>query len=780
VRKLRLLPAVLFALLVLAVYADPLLTGRIFSGRDLIAYNHPMEKAIHSAWSHGSLPVWQAGVSGGRPLAPNPNAGALYPVRAVLSAAPFATAIRVFPVIHWLAAGLGTLLLLRCRGISRAGAFLGATTYVFSGVGVALVFYPNLQPGMALLPWIVWSLGRPDGSFAAKAIRTGTLLGLDFLAGDVFTSGMGLLACGLWIALAEEPAARRRAAGALAAAIALGACLALPAILGAALWAPETSRSVSGLQLGNAFLFSIPPARLLELVVPFPFGDVWSLEPGDSWGWAVFRYKSLGMFSTFFCGGFVVVAFAGGWRDRSGLARFARATFLTALAAGVLPGLLPRAFESMAAPLPLRNPEKFSILLSFAASVVAALAWDRFRQSGAPRRWPLGVGGFLAAGAAVAALWPDAAGRLAVACTGTRPEVARSFGATADPSAVARARLPAALAEAGLLWMATVVALELLAHGNRRSHAVALLLLCSVPIAADRRIARTFSEDATLAPSALARFVRRYDPDGAFRVLGESLFRPRSALAREQSGADEGSLDFARREWIQHTPSLWEQGTVLNDDFDVGDLSRVESLRRTAGLASGYRDAQRFWGALALRWGVRYRDQSPLAGYRRIGGDALLDWDEHAEPFRDIRLLETWTEARGALEALHLLPGLGPGGIVLETGSAGRGNARAGEVRILVRRPEQLDLEVQTLDPTWLFVLRAHWPFRRILLDGGAVEDIPAQLAFSAVRVPPGIHHIFWREELPGWSTSRWGPALYLLGGAFLAVMERPRALKRS
>ena len=76
------LPALAFAALVVAAYATPLFVRRNFSGRDLIAYNLPMEKSIHDAYARGRLPIWSPYVSGGRPLVPNPNAGALYPVRA--------------------------------------------------------------------------------------------------------------------------------------------------------------------------------------------------------------------------------------------------------------------------------------------------------------------------------------------------------------------------------------------------------------------------------------------------------------------------------------------------------------------------------------------------------------------------------------------------------------------------------------------------------------------------------------------------------------------------
>ena len=47
----------LFLLLVMIVYADPLFTRRNFGGRDLLAYNLPMEKTVHDAYARGRLPA---------------------------------------------------------------------------------------------------------------------------------------------------------------------------------------------------------------------------------------------------------------------------------------------------------------------------------------------------------------------------------------------------------------------------------------------------------------------------------------------------------------------------------------------------------------------------------------------------------------------------------------------------------------------------------------------------------------------------------------------------
>ena len=43
-----------------------------------------------------------------------------------------------------------------------------------------------------------------------------------------------------------------------------------------------------------------------------------------------------------------------------------------------------------------------------------------------------------------------------------------------------------------------------------------------------------------------------------------------------------------------------------------------------------------FFASLALRFGVRFRDQEPVAGYRRFGGDAFRSWDENPAALADI------------------------------------------------------------------------------------------------------------------------------------------------
>src|SRR4029453_17186706 len=97
-----------------------------------------------------------------------------------------------------------------------------------------------------------------------------------------------------------------------------------PQIVATSLWIPETNRAVLGMKLFESLFFSIHPLRLLELVIPFPFGGFWTLDNQRMWGWPVYHYK-VGVFTTLYAGAFAVVALFETRKDLGPGLRFARA-----------------------------------------------------------------------------------------------------------------------------------------------------------------------------------------------------------------------------------------------------------------------------------------------------------------------------------------------------------------------------------------------------------------------------------------------------------------------
>jgi hypothetical protein len=126
-----------------------------------------------------------------------------------------------------------------------------------------------------------------------------------------------------------------------------------------------------------------------------------------------------------------------------------------------------------------------------------------------------------------------------------------------------------------------------------------------------------------------------------------------------------------------------------------------------------------------------------------------------------VRLASSWREEVSAVDAASRVGQIPPGGLVLETGQRRQGTAAAGRVEVLRRTPTRMEIAVDAPEPTWLFVLRAYWDYRVVRVDGVEVETVPANLAFTAVPIPPGHHRVDWHEEVPGWTLSRFGPLLY-------------------
>jgi hypothetical protein len=751
----------LFLLLVLAAWADPLLSRRTLVGRDIVPYNLPLERAVHDAWSRGRVPVWWDQISGGRPLLPNPNAGVFYPPRVALAALPFPLAMRLFPIGHWFLAGWGALCLLRAAGGSRSASWVAAVSFAFSGVVVSEVFYYNFLPGAALLPWSLWALVRPRGGRIPRVIPIAAVYGLMLLAGDAFSLAIAVLAAVLWILLETPRAERAGDAVRLGTGLLLGGFLALPQIVATALVAPETRRAVSGIPLREVFLFSIPPARLLELLVPYPFGPAWSMDLSLDWGAGAVRR----FFTSFFVGPIAVYGLLSRFRESPPGTRFARALTGICLALALVGNLVPvgGALGGIISPIPLRYPEKFMLGAALGLSVAAGTAVDRLRRRGATRG-VLAAALALALAAVAAGVLPSAAGRLVTASVGapSTPEVDRML---------AGRELSGALADAGLLWAATAVAIALLSSGGRERLSAALVLLTAVPVAAGRPIGRTQRDDAVYPPTKFARAIARRDPTGAFRGIDESEYQTTLLRPVSQRG-DIGGTSYYRESWLYYTPTLFGRSLLFNGDLDVGDFSRLDGLRKVANVAALRNDSASFFESLSLRYGVRFRDQEPLAGFRPFGGDALRSFDESPSALPPIRLLESWREAPGPVPALAALPRLAPKEVVIETGREAEGSARPGSVRVLERSPETLRLLTSAPDPTWLFVLRSDWSYRAVTVDGRPVPVHSAQLAFSAVRVPAGEHRVAWREEAPGLEVSRWGPvaALLILGVAAVRV----------
>ncbi|HET9796265.1 MAG TPA: hypothetical protein VFS34_17615 [Thermoanaerobaculia bacterium] len=742
----RLDPALLWLGLVVLLFADLLFLPVMIFGRDVNSYFLPLESAVHRAWASGRLPLWFGEVSGGKPLLPNPNAGVFYPLRLLAAALPFAAGFKLYLVAHVFLAGWGAMRLARALGVSRGGELVAAATYALSGPFLSTVLFSNMLPGAALMPWAAFAgLRLADRPGARRAAAAAALLALAILAGEPFT----LLLCAAFFfafAASAEPDRRLRAtalsAGACAAAVAAAAIQLVPMFL----YLPETFRAQVRFRLLATLQWSLSPARLLEWIVPYPFGDPTGFLAWKTWGGRFFDGRPGGYFATLFCGAFAAAAVllpAARFGDRR-RGRALRLAFGASVLLASAAVFVPREMLSIPTRIALRYPEKFVLGAVLVMAMWAARAWDAAKTN---RR----IAGVLAAVAA-ALLGIGLAARL-FAAAAARAVLAWTGDGRAAASLVER-ELPRTLISGSLHWALAAAAALLLARaeGRRVFAAAALLLVAADVTLATRRIVATAPESDVLgAPPAIAA-LRGLDPAARYSFLPQAMYFP-IAGSRDAERGRRGDRppEVALRAFAG---SLWGRPSVLNSDPDASDLAGHAFVRRDLFdvLARSPGDVARFLAGYSIRWIVRFPDAPALAGTvpAARAGDVVLDEIPDAVP--RLSIASGWKElpTAAAAESEVRSAAIPPSTAILETGRSREGTDAPG--RIVSDAEEENGFEAAVACPSgcWLRVTRGWWTFRDVRVDGAPANAVPERVALSALRLPAGTHRVSWRERVPG------------------------------
>jgi hypothetical protein len=764
-----LLFGLVFACVLCGLFADPLLSRRSFAGRDFARYFLPVEQAVHEAWSRGRAPLWMPEASFGRPLAANPNIGAFYPPRIAMSALPLSTALKLFPVFHLWVAGFGAFLLARFFGVSAFGAGVAAATYALGGPALAEIDFFNIIPGFALLPFVLWTAGRfarRPSSVAAAAF--GLAWGFDLLAGDVLTAGLAIAGAVL-LTLEEGAHGRGRAVLGLLGASVPGFLVAGIQLLPAFLVFPSTVRSLTTFSLKKALDWSVPPWRLAELFVAFPFG-----KGAVVWGDLLWSGRTTGFFGTLYSGAFAVIALLCVRPPRStrpffyGFAAFS-------LALSMFGFFMPESLLALPSPIPLRYPEKLIVGFELVCALAAGFGLDSFRKRGARAFaiWPLAVGLLLLFSGFVASRDREAVAALAQSAWTSAPNLA-SLGAQWLPRILARAAVPW-LVLAGLFFLWT--------PERRRplEVAVVLFVLADLGLLA-RSVAPTVASALVFTPPPMARLVRRIDQEGryGFMPLQDYVFPVPSADPLNEP--QEPPLDVARRDLSGLAGVPFGMTYTFNIDYDLSDFYRVELARREL-----FRDNGDWPGAAGYvaSFGGRSAVLMPgelLMGFSRtvrtLGPRALV---ANPRALPAIRFAEDVLEVPDAAEAYRVVHGREvdlAATTVIETGRRARYRLAPGQIRVTSLAREEVELETRTDSPGRILFLRAYWPFREVLLDGRPEAFSPANLCVTSIAVPAGVHRIRIRETLPGGIAGPGVTAAGVLALVFLARPRRPESLR--
>ncbi|MEW6273224.1 MAG: YfhO family protein [Thermodesulfobacteriota bacterium] len=253
----RFLPALVLCAAV-AWWFAPLLAGRaIVAEPDALAALLPLKAFLARALAAGEWPLWNPDAALGKPFLPDLLAGALYPGNLLLAVEPFWRGLNLLFVVHYAWTALGAWLWLRASGLPRLAALLGAVVWTFGGTMVSLGNVLNQLLSAAWLPWVLWAWLRPR-ALGAKVALSSLAMGMALLAGG---PEMVLVSAAALVLTSRHPASL--------AVPPLAFALAAVELLPFAHYLTETWRGAFGFEAATAMRYSVPPADLAQLALPW-------------------------------------------------------------------------------------------------------------------------------------------------------------------------------------------------------------------------------------------------------------------------------------------------------------------------------------------------------------------------------------------------------------------------------------------------------------------------------------------------------------------------------
>ena len=261
----------------------PLATGAlVVTYQDASLTHWPGRAVTQAQLREGTFPFLHPGASCGQPLAGNPNYAVFFPDTLLLFVLPLPVAFGLRFAMPLVLAFVGARRWARAEGAPREAAELAAVAFVLSGVFLSAWRFYNSGLALSLAPWVMAALvrllrradehdpgGDRDGARRAAA-GLGLLAGLEVLAGEpVVVLLTAVIAAARVVA---TPGAGRRATLPLALATVIALLVAAPQIAATAQILPDSSRARTPFPFVVATGTSTHPVRLVEQVVPFPYG----------------------------------------------------------------------------------------------------------------------------------------------------------------------------------------------------------------------------------------------------------------------------------------------------------------------------------------------------------------------------------------------------------------------------------------------------------------------------------------------------------------------------
>lgn len=529
-------------------------TQYFFFYRDNFSTHYPVKAFTRQILLSGELPMWNPAISGGQPLAGNPNYLTFHPTTLLQLIVPARVGFNLHFLIHLALAFEGARRLGRRLGLSPPISVMTGLFYLTSGVVASCASLYNLIVAAAFLPWCVLALETlADSRSIREALRAAPVLGLALGLFGFCGEPLVIAATGVTLILLGVSRIGWRHAPALALAFTIALLIVLPQLIATDEIIDETERGVFSFSPDVALTASLHPLRIPELLAAAPYGPIPSLSAAQTDRLPVGFPTDELLFHSIFIGALLVPALLAGspTPGRVWIWKLLFATSLLLSLGRFLPGL-ESLFATAGLDLAVRYPQKLLLVTTLAGVVLTGMLLESVRSG---RRVILGPLIGVIALSAIFAGWFTTG-----TVSGSRVIAAAvaGFGSLAILLVVRDGRRSAlgsgALSLAGLLLLfPATVGIDRASFYEQPSPLSSSLTGKSV--AYDPRVTR--GADSTLPTRALYRtYESRAVPfsaitDGASYALvrspdGMSSYLSRVAAERFESGSDALKITWAR------------------------------------------------------------------------------------------------------------------------------------------------------------------------------------------------------------------------------------------
>lgn len=738
------MPVVLGATVVGCFFGILALPDRLLATRDFAFFHLPLRLNFARLLGEG-VPYWNPWIHAGQPLLSNPSYGAFYPLSWIVLVCDPGYALGWQVLLHGGIAFGGAWYLARRLGCGSGAAALAAIAYTGAGAFLSLLHAYTMFGGMAWFPWI---LAAGDALAAAgpfrwrPALAAGGALAMQLLNGEPTTALLGGLALVAFVVRGPlSPPGLLRSVARVAVPVVLALILAAPQLLATGARLADSPRQ-EALDVATATVWSAPPERLVELMLPRAFGDPVRWEEGLYFG-SDLHDRQFPYLLSIYPGLLVaLLAIAALWR---GCPR--RNAWLAMLAGGLFLGLghhnpvYPWLHEHLPLLGRLRYPEKFLLLALAALPFVAALGWQRLldQRGRGEERLPLVLTLVAAAVALLVAVvfW--------LGPNGLSPWVVSGSLAVASAAAVSEALGFLARQHALTVGVAVIGAAILWCVRLRRVPAAALSAALALLVGGDllwtgSGLVRTLpAADLARPPAAIAPFLPLDS-----RLFVDELFHPLGGGFRRDAGPRPGlAYEYTKTARLDpYVGNLWDVPYALHADYDLmlTEWGRHGLHRLRLDASHTVRTA-----ALLGAWNVGYlilRGAEPEAPVEvRENGWALpryrfvprVHWHRERQAAVD-------AQRAGAMDYRALDHWIVPAGAGLGERVEERPEAR---ITWLWDRGSRIELDYEAAAPGGFLVIAStfddHW---RASVDGEVLTVVPTALGQIGVVAPPGAHRL--------------------------------------